>query len=415
MTNLAMFVALLLCPWGAFASAALPQGFGVSPEALRVKVVTFGAGTAAHERFGHTALWLEDTHLGADVLYSYGMTAHQEGPPFAFLMRRQAFWAARLPVASTFAGYERKGRSIRVQELRLAPDAKGRLLALLERDVRPEHRDYAYHPTDHNCATRVRNVLDEALGGALRKAAEGPAEATWREHLRRQTAGAPGVSVLLLTWVNGVMDAPRSRWEEAFMPEPLSRWLDTLSSPEDGHGQGALVTLRYDVQPSRLSSVMNTHPSRLFALGLALASGAVLLGARRTRSAGRVLLGLYHALFGLVAGSMGMLGLGLTLLSEHAALRGNVNLLLFNPLALGLVPLGIGVALGRQWAERWARAWVLVLLAGAGLVAGLAGLRVLGQDVREPLALALPILLGLGVGWWMPPRRASHLLALQRG
>jgi hypothetical protein len=65
----------------------------------------------------------------------YGMTTHGEGPPLAFLVRHQTFWASRLPVAHTFAGYWGEDRSIAVQELRLTAEARRRLLARLERDV----------------------------------------------------------------------------------------------------------------------------------------------------------------------------------------------------------------------------------------------------------------------------------------
>jgi hypothetical protein len=403
---------LVLGLWSACAVAALPPGFGDAPETLRVKVVTFGPGKEAHELFGHTALWVEDARVGSGFIYSHGMTAHSDGPPLAFLVRRQTFWAARLSVENTLAGYRRHDRAIQVQELRLAPEARRRLLSRLERDVSPAHRDYAYHPTDNNCATRVRDALDEALGGALREAATGPAGATWREHLRQSTARNPTVNLLLLTWVNGAMDTAHDRWEEAFMPVPLSRLLDTVTVPDGTGRQVGLVKERSDLHVPRAPPAEGQPLARLLLLGLAVALGAGGAGARRTGRGGRVLFGMYHAAFGLVAGSVGALGLGLMLHSEHAAVRGNVNVLLFNPLALTLVPLGIAMALGASRAERLARSCVTLLAACAVLATALMPL--ITQDLREPVALMLVATLGLAGAWRLPTRQPFAATAVPR-
>ncbi|RKG90514.1 lipoprotein N-acyltransferase Lnb domain-containing protein [Corallococcus terminator] len=398
---------LLLLGWlgSTSAQAALPPGFGEHPEDLRVKLVTFGPGQEAHQLFGHSALWLEDTRLGTDVLYSYGMTTHEgQGSALHFLVRHQPFWAARLPVAHTFATYQREDRSITAQELRLTPRARRRLLARLERDVSPEHRLYAYHPTDNNCATRVRDALDDAWEGSLRAASTLPARLSWREHLRRHTRHHPVVGLLLLTWVNDVMDAPRTRWEEAFVPRELARLLDTASVPE---GHGGFVSHRVNVSVSSATPVFDEEASApllqgLFILGAAIAGGAVLLSPRRGREATpgvRIASGLYPALFGLMSGAVGCVGLVLTRYSEHAALRGSESLLLFNPLALALVPLGIGVAFGSQRAERWTRTCVVGLTGCALLAVALKVLPAFGQDLREPLALMLVAHLGFGLAW----------------
>ncbi|NOK16125.1 lipoprotein N-acyltransferase Lnb domain-containing protein [Corallococcus carmarthensis] len=380
------------------AQAALPPGFGEHPEDLRVKLVTFGPGPDAHQLFGHSALWVEDTRLRTDVLYSYGMTTHEgQGSPLHFLVRHQPFWAARLPVAHTFATYQREDRSITAQELRLPLRARQRLLARLERDVSPEHRLYAYHPTDNNCATRVRDALDDALEGSLRADASLPARFTWREHLRRHTRHSPVVSLLLLTWVNDVMDAPRTRWEEAFVPRELARLLDTSSAPRG----------RVDVYVSRARPVSDQEAGtsalpHLFLVGAVVGGGAVVLSILRERGAtpgARIAFGLYHALFGLLSGAVGFVGLLLTRYSEHSALRCSEGLLLFNPFALALVPLGIGLAFGSARAERWTRTCVGVLM-GCALLAGvLQLLPAFGQDLREPLALMLVAHLGLGMAW----------------
>ena len=62
-------------------------------------------------------------------------------------------------------------------------------------------------------------------------------------------------------------------------------------------------------------------------------------------------LGLLHALFGLVLGLPGLLGALMWAFTEHTVTYRNENLLLSNPLTFLLFPLGLGMLL--NWQQRW--------------------------------------------------------------
>ena len=66
--------------------------------------------------------------------------------------------------------YRRANRSVWVQELEMPPARRLELQRFLEWNERPENRFYHYDYYRDNCSTRVRDALDRALGGRIRRA-----------------------------------------------------------------------------------------------------------------------------------------------------------------------------------------------------------------------------------------------------
>ncbi|GEL68591.1 DUF4105 domain-containing protein [Myxococcus virescens] len=407
-----LIVVVALVRAAAFA-ASPPEGFGGHPESLRIRLVTIGPGADMHQRFGHSALWVEDTRLKTGVLYSYGTTSIANGGPVRFLLGRPTFWAARLSVERTFLLYRALARSIDVQDLMLTVDQRQRLLARLERDVQPASREYAYHPLRDNCATRVRDVLDEALGGALRDALTEPARATQRELLRRYIQTHPVSELLLMLWLNDAVDAPATQWEEAFLPRELARLLMGVSYVDGSGRRIPLVKREGATSPSMDAPAPvdagweGTSTWRLGAGGAALAVILAFLRGRGTHRMFQILFGLYHAVFGLTLGAAGVALGGLMLFSRLDVMQGNENLLLANPLAFALLPLGILMMFGSERAERWARRCVWLLAAGSLLAVVLKLLPSFDQDNRKPMALWLVANVGLGLAHAWRLRRPS--------
>lgn len=402
MAKHAPLILILGVLWSGTLEAAPPEGFGRHPEDLRIQLVTFGPGKDAHQLFGHSALWIEDTRLGADVLYNYGVTSYGRGSPFQPLMEQQTYWAARLPVESTFFLYRELDRSISVQELHLTAEQRQRLFERLERDVKPENRYYKYHHSDDNCATRLRDALDEALGGALRSELTGPARLSQREHLRRFSLRNPVLDMLLMSWLNDSVDVPMTRWQETFLPVELSRALEGVTYADGAGGRVRLVGRSHALHRSSAEPVPEApEPLPLGALliGVSAAGLAAVLAYLRRRSGRRlfrVLFGLYHALFGLTLGSVGVAGFVLTVFSELTVMHGNESQLMVNPLTFALLPLGILMALGSERAERLARLCVYALVLGSLLAVVLKVLPAFDQDTRVPMSLLLVANLGLG-------------------
>ena len=271
--------------------ARAPWDRTLRDEDLQIKLVTFGVGDAIHEYWGHNALLVEDASRGVSSLYNFGMFAFGSDMLAQYLQGQLEFWVAATPAQPTFEYYAAANRSVRVRELDLPPARRRYLAERLAWYARPENRTYRYHHYLDNCSTKLRDLIDEAIGGQLESLHGNPARLTYRGHTRRYTEHDPLVHFLLVLWMNDSMERPIESYAEAFLPDELERIVDGTQYRNDDGREVALVKAAYTVFEARRPPTP-VAPSRqwpgLLALGLALAGLAWLLGrsSRERRGSG---------------------------------------------------------------------------------------------------------------------------------
>jgi hypothetical protein len=394
---------LLLVATPASARDMPPWGSGESrAEDLTIYLVTFGPGDDVPSWFGHGSLVVEDRRLQQGRLYNYGMFSFDERMLARYAMGRLEFWVDDASPGGTFRFYESLDRAVRIQELDLSPAQKLEMGRMLAENVLPENRHYLYHHYNDNCVTRLRDAIDNALGGQLKQATSDPGRMTLRDHTRRYSAVNPAMSLLLDFLMNDEIDQPVTRWQEAFLPEELERQVAALQVVgEDGRRRPLVSnTITYHQARSRPDTPAQppSYGPVLLLLGVALGGGAVglaLWGRRRGGKAPRLLLGLESAVLGLVLGIPGLALFIMWLGTDHTVTYRNENLFLANPLTLLALPLGIQLMFGSEKArERLRGLWVL--LAGLGVLGlALKALPPFDQDNWRLMALLLPIAVGL--------------------
>lgn len=379
--------ALLLVGLG----AALPSRASAQEDPgarLQVFLMTMGPGAMVYERFGHNAIWVRDTVSGADAVYNYGtFDFAQPGFIGRFVMGRPMYWLGVSDLATTLRTYDFYGRRVEVQELDLPPAVRAELALALAENARPEQREYRYDYFLDNCSTRVRDILDRVLGGALRRATEGvPGEGTLRFHTQRSVSNDPAMYLGILAAMGPRVDAPLDQWGEMFLPEKVQervrelrvRWPDGREVPLVRTEATLLDLNRYTVEPTRPSWALPLAGAGLVIAGLVLLT--LVGGAVGT-------LGRLAATLWLVASAVGGLVLAfLWLGTDHVFTRSNATLLLLAPTGLALIP-----AIWRGGGRRVAVAHLAVVALGA--VAVLAG----WQSSGELIALALPA--GAAAAW----------------
>jgi hypothetical protein len=368
--------------------------------------MTMGPGKAVWERFGHNAIWIHDASAGTDQAYNYGLfDLQQEKFLVRFLQGRMWYWMQGFPAESYVELYRRANRSVWIQELEMPDSAKRELQKFLEWNERPENRYYHYDYYLDNCSTRVRDVLDHALGGRI--AEYGRTLGTgksYRFHTQRLTANDPMVYTGLLLGLGQPVDREISAWEEMFLPLALRDHIRGITTP----GPTGAVTPVVRSERTLFESTAAVPPDRppfwlpvYLAAGLAIGTTIGLLAAagRYRRRA----LTSYLALSGvwaLLAGVFGLVLTGLWILTDHTASYWNENLFQLNPLALALLPLLPRTA-RRASGNRHG-----FIVAGVVAALSLLGLSLkllpgFDQVNGEIIALALPIHLGVLVGAWM--------------
>nr|NIP80483.1 DUF4105 domain-containing protein [Gemmatimonadota bacterium]NIQ55542.1 DUF4105 domain-containing protein [Gemmatimonadota bacterium]NIU75754.1 DUF4105 domain-containing protein [Gammaproteobacteria bacterium]NIX45399.1 DUF4105 domain-containing protein [Gemmatimonadota bacterium]NIY09693.1 DUF4105 domain-containing protein [Gemmatimonadota bacterium] len=206
------------------------------PDSLRVYLLTFGPGAAVWERFGHNALWIHDPGAGTDMAYHYGLFDMSEsGFLTRFLQGRMAYSMGSADAMRLMEAYRRAGREATVQALNLTQPRIRELRAFLQWNLRPENRVYRYDYFRDNCSTRVRDALDDALGGALRRALTArPTAITYRSEAVSLTAEDELLSTGMDLGLGPLADQPLTRWELSFIPMRLRDDVRRMTVEVDG-------------------------------------------------------------------------------------------------------------------------------------------------------------------------------------
>ena len=379
-------LALVLLLFAGFASAA-----------PRIGVMTMQPGEIFWERFGHDAIVVQDPETGLALSYNYGFFDPTE-PGFLgrFIRGEMEYMPVALPLEQDLEVYRQEGRGVSIQWLDLSDAQATSLAESLAVAAQPENARYRYDYFTENCSTKVRDALDAALGGQLHHQIAGRSRGnTYRSEAVRLASPAPWMWLGFDIGLSRHADQQLSRWEEAFVPMRLA---DSLGEVHLADGR-PLVRGTEQLLPHRLPPEPPETPRPWWPWLLAglVAAAAILLLARwRPR-----LLAAVAGVFWLLGGVLGLLMLFLWFGTEHRFAWANENLLLFDPLALGLLP-----GAWRRMAGRDPGAWFRRLLLVVAMVAvGALLLKwvLLFSQVNEVwIALLLPVHLAL----WRAFRRS---------
>lgn len=383
----AVRIARLLALVALFAFAALAQA-----AAPRIGVATMQPGEIFWERFGHDAIVVVDPDTGQATSYNFGFFDLAE-PGFVgnFVRGKMRYRLVALPLQDDLVLYRDEGRGVSIQWLDLTAGQATDLARRLEANARPGNAVYTYDYFRDNCATRVRDALDAALGGALRRQLESRSRgSTYRSEAVRLASPAWWMWLGFDIGLGPRADVPLSLWDEAFVPMRLA---DALRETRiDGR---ALVASETRILPHRIAAEPADEPRMLWPWLVAGAVLAVVLanaGRRRPRPVAAAALA-----FWTVGGVLGVLMLFIWLGTTHVFGWTNHNLLLLHPLLWLMLPGAWRILRGREPGRLFGM--MLALAATLALAAFvLSWLPLRPQANGQWIALLLPVHLGLWAG-----------------
>lgn len=144
-------------------TARLPETLS---DSARFSLITVAPGEFVYSTFGHTALRLKDPAGGVDVCFNYGtFDFDQPGFVLKFCQGKLLYMLDTEEYKDFENGNLYFRRPMIEQILNLSAEQKSKLYALLKNNYRPENRFYKYDFFYDNCATRVRDILENTLGG----------------------------------------------------------------------------------------------------------------------------------------------------------------------------------------------------------------------------------------------------------
>jgi hypothetical protein len=357
--------------------------------APRIGLVTMGPGPEYWARFGHNAILVDDGRTR--TLYNYGYFDFAQANFLTrFLQGRMLYQLVALPMDADLRGYAADGRGVVLQWLRIPPERARALADFLAWNARPENAEYRYDYFTENCSTKVRDALDQALGGELRRALSGRSHGyTFRDEARRLAATLPWLYLGIHLGLGPFTDRPTSLWEESYVPQRLR---EAVAEVRGTDGE-PLVAETVQLLPHRIEDAPAAPPDwRMGFLATGIAWSILLVFGMRPGARSGVRRATTLAL-GMTWGVCGLVGLGLLALwglTDHVAAWGNENVLLFNPLCLALLG-----ALAPLWRgsspARWTGRVALAVALCAGLALFLKFLPFRIQSNGDWIALMLPV------------------------
>lgn len=128
-------------------------------------VITCGPGNDFYLAFGHSAIRICDPTQDIDYVYNYG-TFDFDTPHFylKFTQGRLDYCLSRTSFSHFMLVYEHEHRAVWEQPLNLDPQQVSNLYVMLEWNYLPANRYYRYDFFRDNCATRVRDMVENAMG-----------------------------------------------------------------------------------------------------------------------------------------------------------------------------------------------------------------------------------------------------------
>ncbi len=408
--NLALRTGTLLCALGVTLGSQSPPSSAPSGS-LRVYLVTVGEGAFLWEKFGHNALWFVDSAAGVDVAYTWGtFDFKQPGFVARFLTGDTKYWVEGYPGRLLLDFFiTRSDRSVDVQRLNLTPAQARKALDYALWNARDENKYYRYDYFRDNCSTRLRDVIDLATDGALKRATSTTIGArTYRAEAVRLMDDMKLAQLGIAIALGPRADAPLSVWDEMFIPMRLRDALRDVRVAGAGAGETSLPLVADErVEYTTISNVERPDaPSRgliLLLIGLVIGADLLVLGwlgerLPRMEIAFRV----EATVWAFATGLLGLVILLAWAATRHVFWAANANLFLLNPLALWLALL----APARRWARPAAVASSIVALLGAVALV-LAGLS-MGQDNLAIIGLVLPGNFAVAFGLWRRASRAAR-------
>lgn len=309
---------------------------------FRTDIFSVEPGDAAYSRWGHTALRIYDAQERRDYVFDYGRFIFDDRFLERFMKNQPAYELGVMMRELMFRYYAHyENRRVYAQQLFLTDAEAQALLLRLLNNYRADQREYLYHHYRDNCTTRIRDIVDEHLGGALKTATfNQSADSTYRRTASAYLADDPPYWFVVDLIQGVVTDESISVWQEMFLPLNFMRRLDEFRSRAAAEERlGPIVLVLDNMEPrTPPNRVLNWMIAGLLYAALCLVPFYLLPALRRTAGFWLKLGAVARHAWRLGAGLAGVILLVLWFGTNHDSLDWNLNVFAFSPLAL-LAPL----------------------------------------------------------------------------
>ena len=191
-----------------------------------ISVLTVGPGDSLNDAFGHSGFRVKDAMFRMDIVFGYGQ--YDFGAPNFYLKFAQGKLNYLMSVhefQDFYNSYVDSNRTIEEQVLNLSTEQKQALFNQLATNYQPENRAYLYDFFYDNCATRIRDMIeDTSQPKVVFTAPAGLEPKTFRalihEHVDRNSWGSFGIDIAL----GSIIDRKATPDEYMFLPKYIHQF-----------------------------------------------------------------------------------------------------------------------------------------------------------------------------------------------
>ncbi len=212
-----------LDPPQGYASGNMGESFY---EKATVEILTVAPGANVPDVWGHTAIMVYDPRLERKIVFDYGMFYFGIDFGWNYIMGVPTYWLGVRTLEDTLAYFSSERRPILSQKLSLTPAQKMKFLDTLYFNARPDKRNYHYHHFHDNCTTRVRDLLDVTLEGALRRETESENTGVTFRSRSMEMVNDPFSWIGMNLMLNISADKKMNGWENMFLPDEFMRRME---------------------------------------------------------------------------------------------------------------------------------------------------------------------------------------------
>lgn len=207
-----LFILLLSLPSLVFAAPVLGDQAVIS-------VLTCSPGDELYSVFGHSAIRVYEPNR-IDYVYNYGTFQFSDDFYLQFAQGKLNYRLSRTDFQTFNYEYIVTGRGVWEQVLDLDSLQAQNLFDFLEVNYLPENRYYLYDFFYDNCATRIRDVLDDVLGENLVYESNfAPDSATFRNMIDMYLVGMPWADFGIDLALGAPCDYKVQEQQNMFLPD----------------------------------------------------------------------------------------------------------------------------------------------------------------------------------------------------
>jgi hypothetical protein len=317
-------ILLFICLVVAFGSQA--QQLSKEAKFGLVTVSTGSSEDAIYQIWGHTVLHLNDPVNGINECYDYGtFSFDQPGFVVKFLKGTLPYKMAKYDFQPFIDHYKYKeNRSASEQILNLSDQQKEDLHQFLTNNYLPENREYKYRFFYYNCASRIRDILQQVCKDSLEFSPTLHADSTYREWIDKYASKKKPWMNFGMSLAIGLPSDEKTKESGAmFLPENLSVGFDSATIVHGGVKQPLVLgkIQHTSVEPPSVSNSIFS-PFVVFSLLFGLVA---IYTFWQIKSGNKKLF--FDKIFFSILGIAGWFFLGLWFLTDHGVTEKNMNVI----------------------------------------------------------------------------------------